>query len=60
MGNFLTLSIYLNRLRDQGILISADGPDENILKIKPPLVVTKEDVDHFIEVLIQSLKHIGN
>ena len=26
------------RMRDLGVLISTDGPDHNVLKIKPPIV----------------------
>jgi len=33
------------RLRELGILISTDGPHANVLKIKPPLVITIEDID---------------
>ncbi|NND79703.1 MAG: aminotransferase class III-fold pyridoxal phosphate-dependent enzyme, partial [Maribacter sp.] len=29
-----------NRMKDHGILMSIDGPDHNVLKIKPPLVFT--------------------
>lgn len=36
-------------MREKGILLSADGPDENVLKLKPPMVITKEDVNHFME-----------
>ncbi|MBI2762669.1 MAG: aminotransferase class III-fold pyridoxal phosphate-dependent enzyme [Chloroflexi bacterium] len=34
-----------------GILLSADGPDHEVLKIKPPLVITEADVDRTIETL---------
>lgn len=30
------------------ILISSDGPHENVLKLKPPMVFTKENADEFI------------
>lgn len=33
----------INRMKDYGILMSSDGPDHNVLKIKPPLVFTKEN-----------------
>jgi 4-aminobutyrate aminotransferase-like enzyme/Ser/Thr protein kinase RdoA (MazF antagonist) len=42
-------SYVVERLRELGILISTDGQFKNILKIKPPLVFTKQDVDFFIE-----------
>ncbi|MBL4905359.1 MAG: aminotransferase class III-fold pyridoxal phosphate-dependent enzyme [Flavobacteriaceae bacterium] len=33
----------VNRMKDHGILMSIDGPDNNVLKIKPPMVFTKEN-----------------
>ncbi len=33
------------RMREEGILISTDGPDRNVLKIKPPLVFDTTDAD---------------
>ncbi len=41
------------RMRENGVLISADGPDSNVLKIKPPMVVTTNDVDRFMNVFKQ-------
>ena len=32
-------------MRNRGILLSNDGPYKNVIKIKPPLVFTKENVD---------------
>jgi 4-aminobutyrate aminotransferase-like enzyme len=40
-----------NRMRDRGILVSTDGPDRNVIKIKPPLCFSHENVDHLIEAL---------
>ena len=40
-----------NRLRDLGVLVSTDGPDHNVLKVKPPLVVTEADADLLLEAL---------
>jgi len=42
-------------LRDHGVLISRDGPDNNVLKIKPPMVVTKDDMVFFIDQLDKCL-----
>jgi 4-aminobutyrate aminotransferase-like enzyme/Ser/Thr protein kinase RdoA (MazF antagonist) len=36
-------------LKARGILISTDGPEENVLKIKPPLVISAEDCDAVLE-----------
>ncbi|MGY5880057.1 MAG: aminotransferase class III-fold pyridoxal phosphate-dependent enzyme [Candidatus Thorarchaeota archaeon] len=41
----------VERLKDMGILVSVDGPLNNVLKIKPPLVFTKENADSFVEAL---------
>jgi 4-aminobutyrate aminotransferase-like enzyme len=35
----------------KGVLLSCDGPDNNVLKIKPPLIITKSDVDQLLNVL---------
>lgn len=40
-----------NRMRDHGILISTDGPDHNVLKLKPPLVFDAEDADRLVTTL---------
>ena len=37
-----------NRMKDLGILMSTDGKDNNVLKIKPPLVFSKENADELI------------
>jgi 4-aminobutyrate aminotransferase-like enzyme/Ser/Thr protein kinase RdoA (MazF antagonist) len=41
----------INRLRNHGILISTDGPLENVLKIKPPIVFNEENADEVVAVL---------
>ncbi len=37
-----------NRMKDHGVLMSTDGPDHNVLKIKPPMVFTKENAKELI------------
>lgn len=37
-----------NRMKDHGILMSTDGPDHNVLKIKPPIVFNKENAKELI------------
>ncbi len=39
----------VNRMREERILISATGPRANILKIRPPLVFSEENVGFFLE-----------
>jgi len=45
-----------NRMRDHGILISTDGPDHNVLKLKPPLVFTEADADRLLSTLDKVLR----
>ena len=40
-----------NRMKEHGILMSTDGPDHNVLKIKPPMVFSKENADDLIHYL---------
>ena len=32
-------------MRERGILLSTDGPYHNVIKIKPPIIFTKKNVD---------------
>jgi 4-aminobutyrate aminotransferase-like enzyme len=47
-------SWVVERMREDGILLSTDGPLHNVLKIKPPMVVTEEDAD----VVVRSLDRV--
>jgi 4-aminobutyrate aminotransferase-like enzyme len=42
-------------LKARGVLISTDGPEDNVLKIKPPLVISAGDCDHFLQALDEAL-----
>lgn len=44
-------SRVIEAMKHQGILLSTDGPLHNVLKIKPPLVLTRTDVDRVVETL---------
>jgi 4-aminobutyrate aminotransferase-like enzyme len=44
-----------NAMKEKGILISTDGPDHNILKIKPPLVFNRENALFLTETLDEIL-----
>ena len=37
-----------NRMKDHGILMSTDGPDHNVLKIKPPIVFSKKQAKELL------------
>jgi len=40
-----------NRMRELGVLLSTDGPDHNVLKIKPPLCFGTADADFLADTL---------
>lgn len=46
----------MNQMKNAGILISIDGPDHNVLKIKPPMVFNLENANE----LVINLKTIFN
>ena len=35
-------------MKDFGILMSSDGPDHNVIKIKPPITFTRENAQEVI------------
>lgn len=45
-----------NRMRDMGVLISTDGPYDNVLKIKPPMVFGAAEADILLEALDGALR----
>lgn len=49
----------INRLKEHGILLSTDGPLDNVLKMKPPLVFDQEDADYLIQCLDKVLGEDG-
>jgi alanine-glyoxylate transaminase/(R)-3-amino-2-methylpropionate-pyruvate transaminase len=49
----------LEAARELGVLLGKGGLDGNVLRIKPPLCITKEDVDFALEVLEEALERIG-
>ncbi len=49
------LAAAIERARDAGVLLSCDGPDHNVLKIKPPLPFAEADADLLLSVFDRSL-----
>ena len=39
------------RMKQEGVLISTDGPHHNVLKIKPPMVFNRENADYLVQTL---------
>ena len=49
----------VNDMRHRGVLTSSIGPDANILKLRPPMVLSAEDADHMLATLDASLDTLG-
>lgn len=47
-------------MKEEYILVSSDGPDRNVLKLKPPLVFSHDNVDHFVKILDEVLTEISD
>jgi 4-aminobutyrate aminotransferase-like enzyme/Ser/Thr protein kinase RdoA (MazF antagonist) len=48
-----------NRLRERGVLTGTDGPFENVLKLRPPLVFSGDDARLFLAILDEVLQEDG-
>jgi 4-aminobutyrate aminotransferase-like enzyme len=46
----------VNRLRDSGILAGTDGPDHNVIKLRPPLIISESDTELFTAALAEILR----
>jgi 4-aminobutyrate aminotransferase-like enzyme len=53
-----TAAAVVNGLRKRRVLISATGDQANILKIRPPLVFTKDNADRLVRELDEVFKNI--
>jgi 4-aminobutyrate aminotransferase-like enzyme len=51
----LQAAYLAERLREEGVLVSTDGPFRNVIKIKPPLAFDRADADLFLAVLARIL-----
>ena len=45
----------VDEMRERGVLLSTDGPLHNVIKIKPPMVLTEDDVDTTLALLDEVL-----
>jgi ethanolamine-phosphate phospho-lyase len=52
-------SFVVNRMKNvHRILVSSDGPDENVVKLKPPMVFNTHNADDFIAGFIECLTQL--
>lgn len=48
-----------NHMRDNGVLISTDGPADNVLKIKPPMAFGQREADLMIAAMAEALDAVS-
>ncbi|MDE1172103.1 MAG: aminotransferase [Parvibaculaceae bacterium] len=48
-----------DRLLELGILMQPTGDHLNVLKIKPPMCLTRESVDYFVDMLVKALAELS-
>jgi 4-aminobutyrate aminotransferase-like enzyme len=48
-------SYVAERMRDFGVLVGTDGPLHNVLKLKPPLMFSRQDADTLVAALDRAL-----
>jgi 4-aminobutyrate aminotransferase-like enzyme len=51
-------SAVIDAMRNRGFLLSTDGPLRNVLKIKPPMVLTEGDVATTLEAVDEALDEV--
>jgi 4-aminobutyrate aminotransferase-like enzyme len=49
----------VNGLRERGVLIGAEGPHANVLKLRPPMPFRRQHVDAVLEALTEVLRRLG-
>jgi 4-aminobutyrate aminotransferase-like enzyme len=54
-----TTTRIVNAMREARVLISATGPRANVLKVRPPLVFSRQNVDYFIERFADVLSRLS-
>ncbi len=50
--------LLCERMKDEGVLTYPNGDFNNVLKIKPPMVVTAREIDLFVDVLDEQLARL--
>jgi len=47
-------------MKEKGILLSTDGPDHNVIKVKPPMVFSRDNAILLVETLDNILSFSGS
>jgi alanine-glyoxylate transaminase / (R)-3-amino-2-methylpropionate-pyruvate transaminase len=55
MPNGAATGVVLEELRERGVLVGKGGLYGNVLRIKPPMCITKDDADYTLWALDEAL-----
>lgn len=47
-----------NGARQRGVLLGTEGPHDNVLKMRPPMIFSKRDADHLLSVLEETFEAV--
>ena len=47
----------INQMKEQGVLMSTDGPLHNVIKIKPPIIFRQDNADFLVDRLEKVFRH---
>lgn len=47
----LVAAYVMQRMKSLGVLVSTDGPNRNVVKMKPPLCFNEEDADTLVDAM---------
>ena len=50
----------VREMRERAVLLSTDGPHHNVIKIKPPMILTRQDIDMTLDHLNEVLSGNGD
>ncbi|OCP38144.1 aminotransferase class III-fold pyridoxal phosphate-dependent enzyme [Ensifer sp. LC163] len=48
-----------NGARQRGVLMGTEGPHDNVLKMRPPMIFSKRDADHLLAVLEETFADVS-
>ena len=52
-------AVFVERMKALGILLNSNGYDNNIIKIKPPLIINSRDIDRLLQSFEQVLLELA-
>ena len=48
----------VNSMKEKGVLLSTDGPDHNVIKIKPPMIFSKDNAHELVSKIDETISEL--